>query len=267
MFANLRSWLPAKPSTYQRRAPLVLVNGLAEQAESWYRNVAAWRRHFDVHTPNILAYEGAALHRHIDDGGVVDVDYLVQRLHDYLDNFVQTPPYHIVANSLGGKIAVEYAVRYPEQVARIVLLCPSGLSDEERLPVVEGVRRNDLKSLVDSVFSDTRHADPVMLAYYQQKFTNRRWRSGLMRTIRGTMHHRVADSLPRVTQKALVVVGDADRIVDATQTRQMAERLPQGRVIVLKNCGHAPQIERAATVNRLVIDFMRVNEPVGDADR
>src|SRR5437588_1089258 len=114
---------------YARRAPLILINGLAEQAESWYCNLDAWRRHFDVHTPKLLAYEGAALHRRIEAGQPVDIEYLVERLHEYLDGFVQSPPYHLVANSLGGKVAIEYAVRYSDEVARLVLLCLSGLSD------------------------------------------------------------------------------------------------------------------------------------------
>jgi pimeloyl-ACP methyl ester carboxylesterase len=96
-----------------------------------------------------------------------------------------------VANSLGGKVAVEFAARYPELVSRLVLLCPSGLSDEERLPVVEGVRRNDPASLVRSVFHDPRRADPRLLTYYRKQFASRRWQLGLLRTIRGTMAHRV----------------------------------------------------------------------------
>ena len=96
---------------YARRQPLVLINGLAEQAESWFRNQQFWRRFFDVHLPNILVYDGAALHRRIDDRLPIDVDYLVDQLQLYLDEFVQTPPYHLVASSLGGKVAVEFAVR------------------------------------------------------------------------------------------------------------------------------------------------------------
>src|SRR5947207_3005845 len=154
LFASRLGFGGRETPSYARRAPLILINGLAEQAESWYCNLDAWRRHFDVYQPNLLAYEGAALHRRIEAGRPVDVDYLVERLHEYLDGFVQGPPYYLVANSLGGKVAVEYAARYPDQVARLVLLCPSGLGDEERLPVVEGVRRNDPRSVVDSVFSD-----------------------------------------------------------------------------------------------------------------
>src|SRR5262249_37935683 len=145
MIASWFGWFRRPPHGYARRPPLILINGLAEQAESWFCNLPAWRKHFDVHLPNLLVYEGTALHRRIDAGQPISIDYLVDQLHQYLESFVQTPPYNLVANSLGGKIAVEYAVRYPDQVARLVLLCPSGMSDEERLPVVEGVRRNDLR--------------------------------------------------------------------------------------------------------------------------
>ena len=142
MVGQWSNWLERfKLHPYARRQPMVLINGLSEQAESWFRNLPFWRRYFDLYLPNILAYEGTGLHQRIDSGLPISVDYLVEQLHLYLTHFVQTPPYHLVAASLGGKIAVEYAVRYPEDVSRVVLLCPSGMGDEERLPIVEGVRR------------------------------------------------------------------------------------------------------------------------------
>lgn len=244
-------------SRYARRDPVVLINGLAEQAESWYCNLDVWRRDFDVYQPNLLAYEGAALHRRIDAGQPIDVDYLVARLHEYLDGFVQSPPYHLVANSLGGKVAVEFAARYPELVDRLVLLCPSGLSDVERLPVIDGMRRNDLRSLVSSVFQDPSHTDLNLLGYYQKQFANRRWRSGLLRTIRGTMDHRVRDRLSQITTPTLLVVGGQDRIVDPNQAIEAARSLPFVKLVVLPDCGHAPQIEKAEIVNRLVVEFLQ----------
>src|SRR5262245_38893652 len=183
-----QQWLDSfLPHSYARRQTMVLINGLSEQSESWFRNLPYWRRYFDVHVPNLLVYDGQALHDRIDEGLPIDVDYLVEQLHLYLTRFVQAPQVHLVAASMGGKVAVEYAARYPEKVSRLVLLCPSGMGDVERLPVVEGVRRNDLKSLVDSVFFDPRRVEPGLLGYYQRQFANRRWRSGLLRTIRGTM--------------------------------------------------------------------------------
>jgi len=251
---------PTRAPRYERRSPLVLINGLAEQAESWYCNLETWRRHFEVHTPHLLAYDGGALQRRIDASLPIDIDYLVEQLRLYIDDFVPTGPVFVVANSMGGKVAVEFAARYPDRVARMVLLCPSGLSQEERLPVVEGVRRNDPRSLIDSVFHDARHADPNLLGYYVQKFASRKWRGGLMRTLRGTMEHRVADRLPQVPQPTLLVVGRQDRIVNPEEAIAAAVRLPQGRLVVLSECGHAPQIEKADVVNPMVVDFLQGRE-------
>jgi pimeloyl-ACP methyl ester carboxylesterase len=241
---------------YLRRPPLLLVNGLAEQAESWYCNLETWRRHFDVHTPNLLVYDGPVLQRRIEAGYAIDIDYLVEQVRLYIDSFVQSPSVHLLANSMGGKVAVEFAARYPECVGRLVLLCPAGFSQEESLPVVEGVRRHDPASLINSVFENTEQADPSLVAYYREKFASRAWRSGLMRTIRGTMEHRVVDRLPQVKAPTLLVVGGKDRIVNANDLIAAAQRFPNGRLIVLPNCGHAPQIEEAETVNRLVRDFL-----------
>ena len=82
------------------------------------------------------------------------------------------------------------------------------------------------------------------------------WRTGLLRTVRGTMDHRVRDLLPQVRQPTLLVVGREDRIVDPRQAIAAARRLPRGQLVVLPRCGHAPQIEIAPAVNRLVVEFL-----------
>jgi pimeloyl-ACP methyl ester carboxylesterase len=240
---------------------LVLLNGLAEQAESWFCNLAYWRTHFEVYMPNLLVYDGVALHQRIDKGMPITIEYLVEQLHDYLGSFVQTPPYHIVAASMGGKIAIEYAVRYPTEVARLVLLCPSGLGDAERLPIVEGIRRNDPRAIVESVFFDASRADPRLMQYYQRQFANRRWRLGLLRTVRGTMEHSVCDVLSEVSQPTLLVSGREDKIVDASTAAAAVKRLPNGQHLCIPKCGHAPQMERPWLTNRLVLRFLMCAQP------
>jgi pimeloyl-ACP methyl ester carboxylesterase len=250
-----------RSAPYARRQPLILINGLAEQAESWFRNAPYWRRYFDVHMPNLLVYDGAALHRRIDARQPISVDYLVEQLHLYLEQFVQTPPYHLVAASLGGKIAVEYAIRYPQMVSRMILLCPSGMGEEERLPIVDGVRRNDLRSLVESVFHNPRRVDRKLLTYYQRQFASSRWRAGLLRTIRGTMEHCVKDRLSQVVHPTLLISATNDRIVDPKQAAEAAKLLPQGQHLIVPKCGHAPQMEKPWMINRVVAHFLSSPQP------
>jgi len=250
-----------RPPPYGRQPALVLLNGLAEQPETWFRNHRVWRRHFDVSMPNLFAYDGAVLHQRIEAGLPITVDFLVGQLHQHLEEFVQTPPYHLVANSMGGKIAVEYAARYPDQVASMVLICPSGLSAGEELPIVDGARRFGVESIIDSVFFNPRHVEPALVDYYQRQSRNRRWRTGFLHTIRGTKNHCVRDRLVDVKQPTLLISGQEDRIVNREEVRAAAGDLSQGRFLTILRCGHAPQIEKARFINRLVVRYLTGRMP------
>jgi pimeloyl-ACP methyl ester carboxylesterase len=250
-----------RPKTYGRRPPVVLLNGLAEQAESWYRNRRFWGRFFEIHMPNILVYEGEALHRRIASKEPVSVDYLVRQLHTYLDQFAQTPPYHLISSSLGGKIAVEFAVRHPELVRRVILLCPSGMGDKEQLPIMEGMTGRDPHALVRSVFYNTKHVDRDMLRYYKSRFLSRRWKTGFVKTVRGTLEYSVRDKLKEMKCPTLIISGAQDKVCDPKTAQEAAEELPNGLFLPIPKCGHAPQIEKAWKINRLVVHFLSAEEP------
>jgi abhydrolase domain-containing protein 6 len=243
---------------YRRPSPLILVNGLAEQPESWFRNRSAWSRHFDVKVPDILVYDGPELHRHIDAGGEVTVGYLTDRLALYLDQFVQRPPYDLVGSSLGGQILLTYATQYPDKVRRLVLLCPSGLHGEENLPVMEGVRRSQYDTLVKSVFHSKRFASEGLVDAMAQKFQDRTWKKGVLRTLRGTVGHSVNGLLDQVPHPCLLIWGSEDHVIaDVPGSIRAAERMRKSRQVVIPRCGHAPQIEKARLVNQLVLRFLR----------
>jgi pimeloyl-ACP methyl ester carboxylesterase len=250
-----------RPRQYGRRQPLVLLNGLAEQAETWYRNRKFWNRYFEVHAPNILAYEGEALHRRIAAKEPLSVDYLVGQLHTYLFQFVQTPPYHLVSSSLGGKVAVEFAAKYPEMVSRVVLICPSGMGDKEQLPIIEGVIGRDAFAMVKSVFHKPRLVDRDMLRYYKSRFSSRKWKSGFLKTVRGTLDHTVRERLKDVKCPTLLVTASDDKICCPRTAQDAANDLPQGHFRKITKCGHAPQIEKPWLINRLVVDFLSSTNP------
>jgi pimeloyl-ACP methyl ester carboxylesterase len=257
MLQSVRSLLGLDAAdSYRRSAPLILVNGLAEQSESWFRSRETWARSFDVHMPGILVYDGPVLQEWMQRGNKITVDYLADRLASYLDNFVQTPPYHLVASSLGGQVVVEYAARYPDKVSRMVLLCPSGMGGEENLPIVEGVRHHDYSALVKSCFYDTRLASEKIVAYYKDKFASRAWRKGVLQTVRGTKKHSVREKLLAVTCPTLVICGREDQIVDPLLVEEAIEGLPNFRLELIPRCGHAPQLEAPHIVNPLVTQFL-----------
>jgi len=251
-----------RPRAYGRKPSLVLINGLAEQPESWYKNHRYWRRYFDLYTPNTLVYDGNAIHDRLKAKKPISIEYLVEQLHTFLTQFVQAPPYHLVASSLGGKVTVEFAVKYPEMVDRIVLLCPSGMGDDERLPIVSGVRKNDMKALVESVFySPHRHADSELVKFYKRSFPNRRWKIGMLKAVQDTKDHTVRHKMKDVKPATLLISGANDRICDPKEAEAAAKELQKGQFLLIPRCGHAPQIEKAWHINRLVVHFLTHSKP------
>jgi abhydrolase domain-containing protein 6 len=260
MTPNMPKWfdLPRLRSNYRRRSPLVLVNGLAEQTESWFANTAHLARHFDLRIPEVLVYNGDALHSFIDSGGEVTIDYLTDRLGRFLDEFVQRPPYHLCGSSLGCQIILEYAVRNPEKAGKLVLICPSGFYGDENLPMIEGVRRSNYRTLVQSVFFREQFATPELVRAIERKFEDRKWKKGVLRTLRGCVGHSVASLLPLVPQPTLVIWGANDRVLsDVAGAIRAGERILRVRQIVIPKCGHAPQIEKPRLVNQLVSRYLR----------
>jgi pimeloyl-ACP methyl ester carboxylesterase len=257
MFQKIINSLRIRSSdAYRRSQTLILVNGLAEQAESWYLNRNVWQKHFDVHAPGVLVYDGPVMQERMAQEQPINIDFLTGRLAEYLDRFVQSPPYHLVASSLGGQISVEYAARYPEKVGKLVLLCPSGFGSVERFPVMEGARSKNYQGLVESTFYNRRRASPRIMKYYEQMFASKPWRRAVFETVRGTKSHSVREKLSTFDRPALVICGREDRIVDPHAVYEAVKEIPNYRFVMVPHCGHAPQLERPRLINRLVVDFL-----------
>jgi pimeloyl-ACP methyl ester carboxylesterase len=65
----------------------------------------------------------------------------------------------------------------------------------------------------------------------------------------------------------LLIVGENDRIVDPHQAYDAGQQLPNGTVVMLRNCGHAPQIEMSHRINSMVTRFLLQSEDSNIVDR
>jgi pimeloyl-ACP methyl ester carboxylesterase len=97
-----------------------------------------------------------------------------------------------------------------------------------------------------------------MVEAFRRKFQDRRWKLGVIKTLRGTVGHSVAPLLPSVMSPTLLIWGADDRILsDVPGSIRAAARIPQVCQVMIPRCGHAPQIEKAGLVNRLISLYLR----------
>ena len=86
--------------------------------------------------------------------------------------------------------------------------------------------------------------------------SNRRVRlKSFMKTARRLRSANLGEELKDIRVPALLIWGAEDRVIPVSVAHKFHSLIPCSRLVVLDRCGHAPQIEHAATVNQLIIGF------------
>jgi len=73
---------------------------------------------------------------------------------------------------------------------------------------------------------------------------------------KSALRHNIGDKLIQITKPVLLVWGKNDTITPAFVGEQFHERLPNSRLFILENCGHAPMMELPERFNQLLYDFL-----------
>jgi pimeloyl-ACP methyl ester carboxylesterase len=90
---------------------------------------------------------------------------------------------------------------------------------------------------------------------------DRKWKMGLLRTVRGTMDYVARPRLPQIKAPTLLVAGAEDKVVCPVEASKAVKDLPNGHFLAVPHCGHAPQHEKPWLVNRLVVHFLTSKKP------
>lgn len=178
---------------------------------------------------------------------------------------------HLVGNSLGGAASLKTALDFPEKVGRLVLMGPGGgYSLFEKQPS-DGIRalvsfymppgpslqrmREFLQYLVydpsavsDEVLQERldRAMDPETAEFMPLRLGPN------MAPITDLWRERL-DRLPHET---LIIWGREDRVNPLDQGLILMRQIPKARFLVMPQCGHWAQWEKAEEFNRLVAGFL-----------
>ncbi|MDP4881527.1 MAG: alpha/beta fold hydrolase [Cyanobium sp. MAG_137] len=171
-------------------------------------------------------------------------------------------PLGLIGASMGGSVAVELARRLPEQVNRLLLLAPAGLTGRPmplpplldglgvRFLALPGVRRG----LCRTAFADPDAAvGAAELEIASLHLQSPGWADALRRFARSGGFAGAGAPLPH--QPITVLWGANDRILRAPQKRAALALLGE-RVRELDACGHLPHLDQTATVAATWLDSL-----------
>jgi 2-succinyl-6-hydroxy-2,4-cyclohexadiene-1-carboxylate synthase len=197
---------------------------------------------------------------------------LEERVDELLD--AAPPGAAVVGYSMGGRLALHAALRDPDRFAALVLVgVTAGIDDPgeredrrrsdeslaewmERRSIEEIVRRWEANPVFATQSAELRAAQrPGRLSHEPERLAQ------LLRSAGQGATPPVWGSLEDLGCPVLLTAGEQDRRY-ATAARRMAEQIPDARVRLVPDAGHAPQLEAPATFTAFLREFL--DEHLGD---
>ena len=237
--------------------PVVLLHGLGGSKITWLPVLDALAERYRVVVPDLPGHGESEKPR---------ADYSARfyaRVTRQLLDFLEIERAALVGNSMGGRIALEMALRSPGRVGPIALLAPSmpglrwryfmrftRLFPAEVGAIPFPLRRSWVGTVVNRLFARPTDMGPEALAAAAGEalriYRDPRARMAFFSSLRHVVTERPDRfwaSLRRIKQPCLVVVGDSDRVVPPRLGLRLAERLPNAELLVIEQVGHVPQFE------------------------
>jgi len=219
----------------QGAPPLVLLHGSMSVAAAWMGDAAAWSERFRIYAVDLIGEPGLSA----PSRPPLDGDAYAAWLDDVMDG-LDLERAAFVGMSLGGWLALDYAMRRPGRVERLALLCPAGVGRQRyfalRVALQVLLGPWGVRKVREWAFGPT----PRDLPPIARKFVE------LMALINRGVRPRMAripvfdDAALRVlTLPMLVILGGRDLTIDSFDTRRrLARTNPTVEIEFRPDAGH-----------------------------
>jgi pimeloyl-ACP methyl ester carboxylesterase len=237
---------------------VVLLHGLGGNLSNWAFNFGALSAKYRVIALDQIGFG------HSDKPFI---NYRVGTYADFLDKFLEglnVEHASLVGNSMGGWVAALYAIKYPKRVERIVLVDAAGFAPPKEfdLSALSGLNpstREQARYLAGLVFFNpifkTDAAVDSMLAGRISAGDGYTIQSLIESIYRG--EDMLDGKLSVIKQPTLIIWGKDDGLLPlARDGEKYRKEMPSAQFVVFDQCGHVPQVEKAAEFNAAVLKFL-----------
>jgi len=244
--------------------PLILIMGFTVSSIGWHWNIPAFARNFRT-----LVFDN----RGVGQSDKPDVPYSMTMFADDTAGVLDTlgiDQAHVFGISMGGMIAQEFALRYPQRVKALVLGCThcggsqAVLSqDPDVLNMLGNIESVDVQQAAVTMTKVAvtpwflqRRMD-VLLQLNQLSMQHPTPKHGMVRQMQAIQGHGTYERLPQITSPTLVITGKEDGLVPPENSATLARRIPNADLSILSNASHLFNIELPETTVETVQGFIR----------
>lgn len=242
---------------------IIMIHGLGSHLQTW----DGWSKALEKqHRVIRFDLPGAGLSSLDANGDYSDERSLLLIL--ALMEHLKVEKAHFIGNSLGGRLAWKFASQHIDRVNKLVLVSPDGFASPgfeygkpAEVPFVMNLMqyllpKSMLRSNLEIAYDDPKNlTDPVMDRYYDLMLAQGN-RKALLDRMRQTVLVTPEPYLKRITVPVLLLWGENDRMIPASNAQDYLTALPNAQLVKLENLGHVPFEESPDRSLIPVINFL-----------
>jgi pimeloyl-ACP methyl ester carboxylesterase len=187
---------------------------------------------------------------------------ICEHLHSFWQKMIQRPMV-LVGASMGGAAAIDFALKYPEAVEKLVLIDSAGLQQQ---PKIGKLMFPPLDRLATGFLSNPKIRQGVSkAAYFDAVWASEdarvcaalhlqceSWREALISFTKSGGYGNFGDLLSQISQSVLILWGRQDQILGVKDADRFQQLLPQSKLVWVENCGHVAHLEQPQVTAELL---------------
>ncbi len=246
--------------------PLVMIMGLGSGKSDWIFQVPFFKKHYQV-----VTFDNRGVGKSDKPAGPYSTRIMADDTIGLMD-YLGIQKAHILGVSMGGMIAQEIAINYPERIKKLVLSCTyacdegnlSGFTPEWN-QAADVYQQGKLSTTIPAMFNNII---PVMFnrRIYKLLFLSLKIvRGDAMKPLvietfkahRGACNtHQALDRISMIKCPTLVIAGTKDKLIKPSSSEIIAKRISGAKLVKLEGGSHTFMVEMRDRFNQEVLSFL-----------
>jgi pimeloyl-ACP methyl ester carboxylesterase len=247
--------------------PLIMISGFSSEKNVWRFQTGSFKKDFRT-----ITFDNRGVGKSDKPTGPYTMKMMADDTIGLMDH-LGIEKAHVVGMSMGGMVAQELAINYPECVDKLVLASTfacmdeaSGLTSEasKRLETYNGSLPNEevIRKGVETMINlSLNNGFYRILALQLMKIMIRSFDklalNGLVRQFEAILAHDTIDRLRLIKAPTLVITGDNDRLIKPISSDMIANLVPKAKLVKVEGGSHAINIEMKSEFNKKVLEFLK----------
>jgi pimeloyl-ACP methyl ester carboxylesterase len=200
------------------------------------------------------------------------ISYFAKFIKNFLRQIGIKDKITIIGHSLGGYIAIEYAIENKEHIEKLVLIDSSGMLDKPT-PLLEqyldaametdpNLRYNKVKKVFENLLAVPSRLLPVIVDIFILVIE----KPGAKHAFESAFRNSTTTSinLERLKQikdiPCLIIWGERDNLIPIDHINKFGQILKDAKLMVIADAGHSPFVEKTAIVYQRLLTFLLDNK-------